>query len=84
MTFASSLALSEEGRVAKAHGGTSWIGSRASCSAEAATENKLETHTSRQEHPLPCSSFTPLSPFGGTDVPSSQYTGRVHHPANKL
>ena len=60
MSCSSSLALSEEGRVTHTHGGICWGGSRASCSAEAATGNKLEEHPSRQENPLPCSSCTPL------------------------
>jgi len=60
MSFASSLARRSEGCVAHTYGGPCWGGSRASCSAEAATGNTLETHPSRQENPPPCSSFTPL------------------------
>ena len=60
MTFSSSLAFSEEGWVAHTHGGTCWGGSRAPCSAEVATGNKLKEHPSLQKHPLPCSSVTPV------------------------
>ncbi len=60
MSFSSPLALREEGYVAQTHGGTCWVESRASCSAETATGNTLETQLSRQEQPLPRSSVTPL------------------------
>ena len=54
------LARREEGCVAYKHRGICWGGSRAACSAEAATENKLETYPSRQENSLPYYSFTPM------------------------
>ena len=60
LTFSSSLAFSEEGSVVHTHKGTCWGESHASDSATAATGNTLVTHPSRQENPLPCSSFTPM------------------------
>src|SRR5690348_12585346 len=49
MSCSSPLDLGYEGCMAHAHGGPCWGKSRASCSAEAATGNKLELHPSRQE-----------------------------------
>src|SRR5215471_14794544 len=77
MSCSSPLALGYEGCMAHTHGGPCWGESRPSCSAEAATSNKLELHPSRQENPPPFSSCTPCAPGGGTDVPTSQYRGRV-------
>jgi len=75
-SFSSSLSLSEEGCVAQTHGGIGWGVSRASCSAEAATGNALETHPCRQENPLPCSSFTPIFSWWRNGCPKRNASAR--------
>jgi hypothetical protein len=73
MSCSSSLALTEEGCMAHTHKDHAGLGSRASCSAEAATGNKLETHPAYKSILFPAPHSLPFSSVRGTDVPRSQY-----------